>query len=111
MKVSERPPFELPFALRAILDALPSEVMLVAWWHDEKSNIITIQDFFLNDERYIPVFTSWEHFDSRFAGTEFEPGGAALKSDLFLSMLKGGELIILDLGFDGEKRIQIPELQ
>ena len=103
-------PFQVPVAFQAARSSLPNEVIVIASWHDEQSHSITIQDFIRDNESFIPVFTSEERFKSQIKGSSFEDNGVFMNSDLLLSMMRGGEHLIVDPGGDAPQSIFLPAL-
>lgn len=103
-------PFQIPAAFKAARASLPNEVIVIASWNDEQSRSITIQDFIRDDKSFIPVFTNEEKFKNQAKGSSFEDSGVLINSDLLLSMMHGGEHLIVDPGGNAPQSIFLPSL-
>jgi hypothetical protein len=88
-----------PEGIKKLCDELKAGyVVIIARWSDPKSNRIVVQDFIQGGESFIPLFSNKAHFFAGTQGSGFEHEGVSIKCDLFLSMLKGDELLILNPG-------------
>ena len=101
-------PISVPADFEAARSALPEEVVIIARWQDEHSSDITIQDFVAEGRSFIPVFTDEMNFDSQIKGSGFEDQGVLIRTDVFLSILRGGELLIVNPGGKNPLSIALP---
>jgi hypothetical protein len=107
---NNQPSIDVPPAFYPARSALPDEVVIIARWEDESSRSITIQDFTQNGRPFIPVFLDRFTFNSQIKGSGFEDQGVCIKTDLLLSILKGGERLIVNPGGELPQAIDLPEL-
>ena len=101
--------FIVPEAFRAARAALPDMVVIVARWDDEQSQNITIQDFLRDEKPFIPVFTDEAAFKAQIDGSGFEDQGVVINTDMFLSIMRGGEHLIVNPGGDAPVSIMLSE--
>lgn len=99
----------VPGAFQHAQLSLPHEIVIIATWADDQADEITIQDFRRDGDSFIPIFSDEESFDRDLAGTPFATSGVVIKTDLFLSMMRGGELLILDAGSPSPTEIRLPQ--
>jgi hypothetical protein len=86
-------------SIKKLCDELKAgHVVIIARWSDPESNRIVVQDFIQGGESFIPLFSDEVHFRAETKNSGFEHEGVSIKCDLFLSMLKGDELLILNPG-------------
>jgi hypothetical protein len=57
-----------------------------------------VQDFIRNGRSFIPVFSDEAHFNAETQGSGFEARGVAIDANLFASILRGDELLVLNPG-------------
>ena len=57
-----------------------------------------VQDFMRNGRSFIPVFSDETHFTDETRGSGFEGRGVAIDGNLFASILRGDELIVVNPG-------------
>ena len=107
---SDDPGVSVPAAFHDALAALPEEVVIIAWWESDESHEITIQDFNKDGLSYIPIFTSAAEFDSQVAGSGYEASGVMINSRLLLSLMKGGETLMINPGTPAPRPILLPPL-
>ena len=84
-------------------------VVIVARWDDEQSQNITIQDFIRDEKPFIPVFTDEAAFKTQIKGSGFEDQGVAINTDMFFSIMRGGERLIVNPGGETPVSIMLPE--
>jgi len=88
-----------PESIKKLCDELKAGyVVIIARWSDPESKRIDVQNFVQGGESFIPLFSDEAHFLAETKGSGFEHEGVSIKCDLFLSMLKGNELLILNPG-------------
>jgi len=107
---NDQPNIGIPPAFRSARLGLPDEVVIIARWDDEQSQVITIQDFIQDGKPFVPVFSDGAAFDDQIKGSGFEDQGVFIKTDFLFSILKGGEHLILDPGGEKPRWIELPEL-
>lgn len=100
--------FAVPEVFQAARAALPDRVFIVARWDDEQSRNITIQDFIRDGKPFLPVFTDEAAFETQIKGSGFEDQGVEINTDLFLSIMRGGEQLIVNPGGDAPVSIMLP---
>jgi len=100
--------FTVPDAFRVARGALPDTVFIVARWDDEQSHSITIQDFIRDGRPFLPVFTDEAAFKTQIKGSGFEDQGVEINTDLFLSIMRGGEQLVVNPGGDAPVSIMLP---
>jgi len=101
--------FTVPDAFQMARGALPDTVFIVARWDDEQSQNITIQDFVRDGRPFLPVFTDEAAFKTQIKGSGFEDQGVEINTDLFLSIMRGGEQLIVNPGGDAPMSIMLPK--
>jgi len=101
--------FEIPPSFHSARAAVPDEVVIIAWWDDDQSQRITIQDFCRDGISFIPIFTSEAAFKSQNKGSGFEDKGVSINTTILFSFLKGGEHLIIDPGGNAPLSIHLPE--
>jgi hypothetical protein len=101
--------FTAPKEFQAARAAFPDKVIIIARWDDEQSHNITIQDFIRDGKPFIPVFTGEAAFKAQIKGSGFEDQGVSINTDMFLSMMRGGEHLIVDPAGDAPVSIMLPE--
>jgi hypothetical protein len=74
------------------------EVVVIGGWEDEQSHSIRLQDFIINGEKVIPIFSDEVAFERQALGSGFEKQGIIIKVHFLLSFLRGDELFILNPG-------------
>jgi SseB protein N-terminal domain len=85
-----------------IRSAVPSGVVVIlAHKPDMKSNVLTLQNYYRDGRLFIPIFRSKESFQQSTRG-EVDKPILWMDRRLFVSMLRGAETIILDLGLPDE---------
>jgi len=77
---------------------LSQHVYIIASWDNPQSKSLRIQDFVRNGRPFIPVFSDEAHFKAETKGSGFESKGISIDGNLFASLLKGDELIVLNPG-------------
>jgi len=105
---SETNMFEVPEAFREARVSLPDEIVIIASVIDEKSCDITIQDFIRDGRSYIPVFRNEEEFDRETANSAYSDSGMVINTDLFFSIMRGGEWLIVDPLGQSPLEIRLP---
>ncbi|TAG47197.1 MAG: SseB family protein [Betaproteobacteria bacterium] len=73
-------------------------VFIIATWTSGASKKINIQDFVRNGKSFIPVFSDQQHFKDETRGSGFDSKGISIDGNLFASLLKGNELLVLNPG-------------
>jgi len=100
--------FTVPEVFQAARAALPDKVVIVARWDDEQSHNITIQDFIRDGKPFLPVFTDDAEFRTQIKGSGFEDQGVEINTDMFLSVMRGGEQLIVNPGGEAPMSIMLP---
>ena len=77
---------------------LSQHVYIIASWDNPQSRSIRIQDFVRNGRPFIPVFSDEAHFKAETKGSDFESKGVSIDGNLFASLLRGDELVVLNPG-------------
>ncbi|QJP13727.1 SseB family protein [Starkeya sp. ORNL1] len=77
---------------------MQEEVVVIGGWEDEQSHFIRLQDFIIDGEKVIPIFSDEAEFKRQALGSGFEKQGLIIKLDFLLSFLRGDELFILNPG-------------
>jgi len=107
-----KPEPNVPVSRDALIrSAVPSGVVVIlAQKPDMKSNVLTLQNYYRDGRLFIPIFRSKESFEQSTRGGVDKP---ILWMDrrLFVSMLRGTETIILDLGLPDEIVTSAEELK
>ena len=80
----------------AALSLIGTRVVVIARAPDPKGNIIVFQDFVVEGEDFIPIFSDPAHFKTEAAGSGFEHEGTEIDLKLFVSVLRGDELLVLN---------------
>jgi hypothetical protein len=109
-KGDNQPLDKVPLPFNAARSELPDEVVIIARWDDDQSHLITIQDFSDKDGPFIPVFSDGAGFHVQTSGSGFEDQGVVVKTDFLLSILHGGERLVLDPGSASPHSIKLPRL-
>src|SRR4051812_3489116 len=71
-------------------------LVVIGWYSDPGSDVLTLQDFKQNGQSFIPVFSDQAHFERETAGSEYEKRGLAIDCGLLASALQGNERLVLD---------------
>lgn len=95
IKSAAASPEKRPLLLKKLMKA---HVTIIASWTSVESKTITIQDFLRNGQSFIPFFSDQEHFKQETSGSGFEDKGVSIDANLFASILKGHETLILNPG-------------
>lgn len=78
---------------------LGGHVFIIATWQDPKSNQITVQDFTDPQGRsFLPFFSDETHFRAETKGSGLEDKGVSIDCNIFISMLHGQEMLLLNPG-------------
>jgi len=111
MDQDDNPPLDgVPLKFGAARSALPDEVVIIARWDDDQSRMITIQDFVDGDGSFMPIFSDGRAFDLQVKGSGYEDQGVIVKTDFLLSILRGGERLVVDPGGNSPRTIELPRL-
>ena len=73
-------------------------LFIMASWTDPNSHKITVHDFIKNARSFIRIFSDRAHFITESKGSGFENKVVSIDFNLFVSMLRGDELLILNPG-------------
>jgi SseB protein N-terminal domain len=85
--------------------------IVIGTWESGESQAITLQDFVLNGESFIPIFSDEDTFKVETKGSEFATSGVAIDRQFLLSLLRGDELLILNPGSENPMRLRAEDLQ
>ena len=85
-------------------------LVIMAHWDDELDNKIYIQDFVLNGESYIPLFSGVDQFKRETFGSEFYEKGVMIKREILLEILRGDEIFILNPRSDNPIRLYAKDI-
>ncbi|MCC7145914.1 MAG: SseB family protein [Phycisphaeraceae bacterium] len=77
---------------------LNRHIMIVGHWKDERSNQLVVQNFKRDGASFIPVFSDEANFRNEIIGSGFEDDGISIDCRLFVSLLHGDEVLILNPG-------------
>lgn len=86
-------------------------LVIVASWENELDNKIQIQDFILNGESFIPLFSNVRHFRDEVAGSGFENSGVLIRKDMLVKILHGNETLILNPGSENPTRLTVSDIR
>ena len=86
---------EVPELCRLLLT---QSVVIIGSWADAEGNQLLIQDFRLQGQRFIPLFSDEAQFWSQLSTTPFSSKGLTLECKSFIALLHGDELLILNPG-------------
>lgn len=88
-----------PMHKQALLKALmQGQVYVIGEWTSPALKEINIQDFSRNGRPFTPFFSDQKHFADETRGSPFEKKGTFLDANIFASVLKGTETVILNPG-------------
>jgi hypothetical protein len=90
---------------------IKGHVVIIATWTSGASKKINIQDFVRKGQSFIPVFSDQQHFKDETRGSGFEGKGISIDANLFASLLKGDELLVLNPGSKTPVDIQAKALK
>ena len=85
----------VPALMRQLLS---QPVYIIARLDSPRAIGMRIQDFMREGRSFIPVFSDEAHFQVETRGSGFEGQGVAMDADLFASILRGDELLVLNPG-------------
>lgn len=85
-------------------------LVIIADWEDEADNKINIQDFILDGEPYIPIFSSVDSFRQQAAGSDFLEKGVMIRKVLLSEILPRDEVLILDPGSANPVRLTAKDI-
>jgi hypothetical protein len=91
---------------QACRDLMAGSVVVLGRWKDVADNQLVLQDFVRDGESFIPIFSDDEHFREETRGSQFEKMGLAIQCELFLAMLRGDEVLILNPGSTAPLRLR-----
>lgn len=74
------------------------EIIVIGSWENNEARSIRLQDFVVEGESFIPIFSDEATFKHQVRGSGFENDGIAIDRNLLSSMLRGDELLILNPG-------------
>lgn len=77
---------------------MQDQVIVIGGWNDPAARSLRLQNFVVDGESFIPIFSDEAAFDRQVRGSGFEGNGLAIDRDLLLSILSGDELLILNPG-------------
>jgi hypothetical protein len=77
---------------------------------DREGNVLDVQDYILNGESYIPIFSSKEAFQQSTRGAKMDKPVWAIDRRLFVELSRSKQVIILDIGLPTEIRFTGQEL-
>ena len=75
-------------------------VFVIGGWEDDKGHDIQLQDFIINGESFIPIFSDVATFDREAAGSGFEKKGISIDRNLLISILSDDQMLLLNPGSD-----------
>lgn len=90
---------------------IKGHVVIIATWTSGAAKKISIQDFVRNGQSFIPVFSDQQHFKDETRGSGFEGKGVSIDANLFATLLKGDELLVLNPGSKSPVDIQAKALK
>jgi hypothetical protein len=102
------PASKRPELLKALISG---QVVIIASWPSTQGKTLTIQDFVRDGRSFIPVFSTQERFKAETKGSGFEDKGVSIDGNLFASILKGSELLILNPGSPTPVQFHAQELK
>ena len=85
-------------------------VTIIGELGDDRSSDITIQDFVIEGETVIPVFSSASAFSTQTEGSPYAGKGIEIDLALLQNILRGDEILMLDPGSPARRRLTVPEL-
>jgi SseB protein N-terminal domain len=85
--------------------------IVIATWESEESRVITLQNFVVNGESFIPIFSDEATFKVETEGSTFARKGLAIDLHFLLSLLRGDELLILNPGSLNPRRLKAADLR
>jgi len=91
--------------------AVGNRLVIIATWPNAKSHVITFQDFVVNGEDFIAIWSDEQHFRAENKGSEFETKGVSIDTKFFVSLLKGSELLVLNPGSEHPVRLRKADLE
>jgi len=80
----------------AAFSQIGTRVVVIARAPNPNGNIIAFQDFVVEGEKVIPIFSDAAHFKAEAAGSGFEHEGMEIDLKLLVSILRGYELLVLN---------------
>ena len=92
---AHKDPAKKPQLAKALMSG---HVMIIATTKGPNDKSITIQDFSRKGQSFIPFFSNEKHFKDETRGSGFESKGLLIDANMFASMLKGTETLILNPG-------------
>lgn len=75
-------------------------VVVIGGWDDEKGHDLHLQDFIINGESFIPIFSDESIFKREAAGSGFEKKGVSIDRNLLISILNDEQMLLLNPGSD-----------
>lgn len=90
---------------------IKGHVVIIATWTSGASKKINIQDFVRKGQSFIPVFSDQQHFKDETRGSGFEGKGVSIDANLFASLLKGNQRLVLNPGSKSPVDIQAKALK
>lgn len=77
---------------------MQDRVIVIGGWDDTASRSLRLQNFVIDGESFIPIFSDEAAFDRQVRGSGFEGKGLAIERSLLSSILNDDELLMLDPG-------------
>jgi hypothetical protein len=87
-------------------DLMNGHVIVVGRWLDARSTQVSFQEFNRNGESFLPIFSDESHFREEIKGSGFEGDGISIDCKLFVSLLRGDEVLILNPGSPHPMRLR-----
>jgi hypothetical protein len=86
---------EVPELCRMLADG---SLIIIGSWTDAEGTHLRIQDFNLQGERFIPLFSDQTQFWGQLGGTPFLDKGLEIDCRALIPLLIGDEILILNPG-------------
>jgi hypothetical protein len=80
-----------------------NKVVVIARWDDPEGDTITLQDFIINGQACIPVFSNEERFDAETRGSGFEKEGVVIDRTFLASILSDAAVLVLNPGSSNQR--------
>ena len=106
-------PVRPAFAEKSVTEqaSLGQKVVIIARVGPPESRDIAIQDFTINGEKVIPIFSDEAAFKQQTQGSKLRDQGIEIDVGLLLSMLHGDEILMLNPGGPSPRRLTVNDLR
>jgi len=90
---------------------LPDEIIVIGSWSDGDEKSLRIQNFVVDGETFIPIFSDEPTFRQLTLGSGYEASGVGVDRMFLARLLRGDELLVLNPGSATSCRLRATDLR